>query len=373
MSDNIFQIKKVETKKDLNKFINFAWEIYKNNQYWVPPMLMEVKRRLNKDKNPFFKHSEMEMFVAVKEKKVIGRIAAIVNHRYNEFHNEKTGNFGMFECINDVEVANALFSEAEKWLKEKGMDKILGPVNLSMNEECAFLLEGFDSPPTILMPYTHKYYIELTEKCGYKKSKDLHAYLKDNVGVESRISKLVERVRTNENVTIRKFNKKRFNQDVALFKEIYNAAWELNWGFVPMTEDEIDYMVKDLKPIYIPDLFLFAEVNGEPVGLSMTLPDINFVIKKINGKLFPFGWLKFLLYRRKMSGVRAIVFGLKKDYRRTGINTVLYYETEKAGVRLGFKWCEMSWNLEDNDLINRFDEAVGGRLYKKYRIVEKPL
>jgi len=193
------------------------------------------------------------------------------------------------------------------------------------------------------------------------------------VGVMGRIAKLVERVKEREQVVIRPVDMKNFDGEVAIIKEIYNDAWELNWGFVPMTDREMDQMAKDLKPIAEPALILFAEVAGKPVGVSVTIPDFNQVLKKLNGKLGPIGILKYLYYKRKITGVRGIVFGLKKEYRRTGIATAMYYETEMAGTKLGYTWCEMSWNLEDNDLINRFDEAIGGKLYKKYRIYEKPL
>jgi GNAT superfamily N-acetyltransferase len=279
----------------------------------------------------------------------------------------------MFECIDDVETARLLYSAAEEWCKKEGMNRILGPVNLSMNDECGFLLEGFDLDPAIMMPYTPEYYLKLSEECGYTKAKDLYGYLKGEVGVVDRIAKLVERVKSKEDVVVRPMSMKNFKEEVEIIKDIYNAAWEVNWGFVPMTPAEMDLMAKELKPIAEPELVLFAEVKGEPVGVSITLPDLNFVLKKLNGKLGLIQLLKFLYYKRKIKGLRSVIFGLKKDYRRTGINVVLYYETEVRAARLGYKWCEMSWNLEDNDLINRFDEAVGGKLYKKYRLYEKSI
>ena len=373
MASNSFEIKVVTSKKDLDKFIRLPWKIYKNDTNWVPPLIRDVKFKLNREKHPFFEHAKMEMFLATRGTETLGRIAAIVDDRHNEFHNEHMGFFGMFECVEDYNVAKELFSKAEAWCKNQGANHFRGPVNLSMNDEIGFLLEGFDSPPVVMMTYTPKYYLDLSERYGLTKAKDLYAYLKGEVGVVGRISKLVERVRKNENVVIRPLNMKKFDEEVEIIKEIYNSAWEVNWGFVPLTEKEMDQMVKDLKPLCEPELVLFAEVNGKSVGVSVTLPDYNFVLKKLNGTLGPINILKFLYFKRKITGLRGLIFGLKKEYRRTGINTVLYYETEVRGGKLGYNWCEMSWNLEDNDMINRFDEAIGGKLYKKYRIYEKAI
>lgn len=373
MTSGKTEIRAVTNKTDLDKFIRLPWKIYKDNPHWVPPLIRDIKFKLNREKHPFFEFARMELFIAEKGNEIVGRIAAIVNERHNEFHSEKLGFFGMFESIDDVETARLLFSAAEDWCRKEGMQRILGPVNLSTNDECGFLLEGFDLDPAVMMPYTLEYYLKLSEECGYVKAKDLYAYLKGEVGVVDRIAKLVERVKSKEDVVVRPIDMKNFHKEVEIIKDIYNAAWEVNWGFVPMTPAEMDLMAKELKPIAEPELVLFAEVKGEPVGVSITLPDLNFVLKKLNGKLGPIELLKFLYYKKKIKGLRSLVFGLKKEFRRTGINVVLYYETEVRGAKLGYEWCEMSWNLEDNDMINRFDEAVGGKLYKKYRLYEKSL
>jgi len=373
MTSGKTEIRPVTNKTDLKKFIRLPWKIYKDHPHWVPPLIRDVKFKLNREKHPFFEHARMELFVAENGNEIVGRIAAVVNERYNEFHHEKLGFFGMFECVDDLETARLLYTAAEDWCRKEGMDRILGPVNLSMNDECGFLLEGFDLDPAIMMPYTPEYYLKLSEECGYIKAKDLYGYLKGEVGVVERIAKLVERVKSKEDVVVRPMDMKNFSKEVEIIKDIYNAAWEVNWGFVPMTPAEMDLMAKELKPIAEPELVLFAEVKGEPVGVAITLPDLNFVLKKLNGKLGPVQLLKFFYYKRKIKGLRSVIFGLKKEYRRTGINVVLYYETEVRGARIGYEWCEMSWNLEDNEMINRFDEAVGGKLYKKYRLYEKGL
>lgn len=373
MHANNILVKQVVTKQELNRFIDFPWRIYKDNPHWVPPLKKDIRMKLNRKKHPFFEHAQMEMYLAYRNDKVVGRIAAVVDDRHNEFHKEKTGFFGMFECVDDTDVAQKLYATAEKFCKDKGMDTFRGPVNLSMSDECGLLVEGFDYDPVIMMPYNPEYYLNLFESNGFSKAKDLYAYLKGEVGVVDRIENLVKRVREKQHVKIRPINMKKFDEDVEIIKEIYNSAWELNWGFVPMTSNEMDLMAKELKPICEPELALFAEVNGEPVGVSITLPDFNSVLKKMNGKFNPVTVLKFLYYRKKITGLRGVIFGLKKEFRRTGINTVLYYETEIRGAKLGYNWCEMSWNLEDNDLINRFDEAIGGKLYKRYRIYERAI
>ncbi|MCK4447089.1 MAG: hypothetical protein KAW56_08405 [Candidatus Marinimicrobia bacterium] len=363
----------VEGKRDLNDFLRLPWKIYEDDPYWVPPLLKEMKFKLNRLKHPFFEHAGMELFLARRDSEPVGRIAAIIDFKHNEFNQENTGFFGLFECVRDYNVAESLLTAAKKWCRKNYMNLLRGPMNLSMNDECAFLLEGFDSSPVIMMTYNPKYYLEFVERYGFRKAKDLYDFLKSEVGVSERITRLVERVKKKENVMVRHINMKKFEQEVALIKDIYNSSWEMNWGFVPMTDAEMDLMAKELKPIAEPELVLFAEVNGEPVGVSVTIPDFNQVLKRLNGRLGPVGILKLLYYRRKITGLRALIFGLKKEYRHTGINAVMYYETEKAGAKLGYRWCEMSWNLEDNDLINRFDEAVGGKLYKKYRIYEKEI
>jgi GNAT superfamily N-acetyltransferase len=366
-------IKKVESGKELKQFINLPWKIYKNNPNWVPPLKKDVKLKLNREKHPFFEHAVMEMFLAVKHKEVIGRIAAVVDDRHNEFHNEKMGFFGMFECVDDEEVAGSLYNAAEEFCKSKGMEALRGPVNLSMGDECGLLIEGFDRDPVIMMPYNPEYYLKLFDVNGFTKAKDLYAYLKGEVGVVDRIENLVKRVRERQHVKIRPMNMKKYYEEVQIIKDVYNSAWELNWGFVPMTSNEMDLMAKELKAIVEPQLALIAEVDGQPVGISITLPDFNSVLKKMNGNFNLISILKFLYYKKKIKGLRGVIFGLKKEYRRTGINTVLYYETEIRGAKLGYEWCEMSWNLEDNDMINKFDEAIGGKLYKRYRIYERKI
>jgi GNAT superfamily N-acetyltransferase len=254
------------------------------------------------------------------------------------------------------------------------MERLRGPVNPSMNAECAFLLEGFNMPPVLMMPYNPPYYLSLAEAYGFGKAKDLYAFRKTNsAGIPERFEKLVRLVRRRTGVVVRPFEMKHFDRDMGYIKRIYNAAWEKNWGFVPMTDAEMEQIARMLKPLAVPELILFAEVEGRPVAVSVTIPDYNEVLKHLNGSLGLTGLAKFAYYRRRVRGLRALIFGVLKEYRKAGLHAVLYYETEKAARRLGYQWYELSWNLEDNDEINSFDTALGGTLYKKYRLYELDL
>jgi hypothetical protein len=365
------RIERVVDKKQLNDFIMLPWRIYEGNRCWVPPLINEVKETLSLDENPFWKHARRDLYLAYGDNGPVGRIAAIVDDNHINFHEERVGFFGFFECINDQEHADALWEKARDWLRAEGMQTMRGPVNPSMNDENAFLLEGFDMPATVMMPYTPKYYLELAENYGLKKAKDMYAlikYAKD--GIPDRIEKMIRRIKARTGVTIRHFDMKEFGRDAQFLKDIYNAAWEKNWGFVPMTDDEMNLAAKKLKQFVDPELVLFAEIDGKPIGVSVTVPDINQVLIKLNGRMGLVEIAKFLYYKRRITGVRSLIGGVMKQYRESGIIAVLYYESERANVRLGYDWCELGWNLEDNDLINKFDIAIGGKIYKKYRIYE---
>lgn len=365
-------IVRVKSKKDLRKFIHFPWRIYKDDPSWVPPLIYDLKERLNREKNPFFEHAEMDLFLAYKNDKITGRIAAIVDENHNQFHDEKIAFFGLYESLNDLETAKSLLDKVAEWGRERGMDVLRGPVNLSMNDECAFLIEGFDSPPVIMMPYNPPYYLELMENCGLRKAKDLLAFYmtKDHQTAE-KIQQIVEKINSETNITLRTFTRKTVDEEAEKIKFIYNLAWEKNWGFVPWTEKEMSYMVEKLKMIADYSLVILAEDRGKPVGFIFGLPNLNEVFKKMNGRLLPLGILKFFLYRKKIKGMRGIVFGVLNEYRRTGLSYLLYSELEKNAQTKGYEWAETSWQLEDNEAINKFIASVGGKVYKKYRMYEK--
>ena len=371
---NEIEIRKVQTRSDLKKFIRFPWRVYKNDPHWVPPLLMEMKDKLNRRKHPFFEHGEAEYFLAWRGGKIVGRIAAILDPNHNEAHGEKTAFFGLYESFDDLETARALIGTAEAWGRERGMDRLRGPMNLSMNDECAFLLEGFDAPPVVMMPYNPRYYLDLMEKCGLVKAKDLYAFLKTRERkLSPRGEELLERLRKSGQFSFRAVTKKSLEKDALNIAAIYNAGWRKNWGFVPWTDREMEHMVKNLGQFADLDLVIFAEHEGRVAGFAGAFPDFNQVLIKMNGRLFPFGFLKFLAGRRKITGVRAMVFGVMPEYMHTGLAYLLYDEFEKEIIRKGYYWCELSWQLEDNQAINLFAASLGASLYRKYRIYEKPI
>jgi len=367
----------VDENWKLKKFIDFPWFIYRKYSFhknWIPPLKKDMKFKLDTKRHPFWQHAEQKLFLAYKDNMLVGRIGAIIDHNYNELWDEKMGAFGFFECIDDQKVANALLDAAAKWLKEKGMKSIRGPLSPSMNDECAFLVDGFDSPPVIMMPYNPQYYPELVEQAGFAKAKDLLAFYKDaETGIPERLQKLAEALKNKPNVKIRKVNFKNLDSEMAIIKDLYNQSWEKNWGFSPMTDAEMDLLGEELKPIAVQELALLVFVDGEPAGIGITIPDYNQVLKHLDGKLGPIQIAKALRLRKEIDGVRAMVFGFKPRFRRTGLPILLYWETEQAARKLGYKWCELSWNLEDNDLINKFDSEIGGKVYKRYRIYEREL
>jgi GNAT superfamily N-acetyltransferase len=366
--------KEVETKKDLMEFIKFPWKIYKNDKNWVPPLLSERKEFFDKGKNPFFKHAEVVFYLAKRNDDIVGRIAGIVNHNHIEYQKEKVGFFGFFECVKDYEVAIVLLDTVRNWLKSKGMETMRGPANFSSNEEWGMLLEGFDSPPVFMMTYNPKYYLDFMERYGMRKAKDLYAYFidKDSPPPE-RVIKMAENIKQKEEIKIHHVNMKNLKNEAKKIKAIYNSAWSPNWGFIPMTDEEFDHMVKGLKQIVDPHLVFIAEVDGKPAGFSLALPDVNLVLRRINGRLFPFGLLKLLWHtkiKNKINGVRIITMGVVPEFQKRGIDSVFYVETFNVGVKRGYSWAELSWVLEDNVMMNRVLNLLCAKLYKKYRIYE---
>lgn len=372
---NEIKIRKVENDSDKNKFINLPWSIYKDYPNWVPPLKFDVKNNLNPDKNPFFSHAKVELYLAEIDGKLVGRIGAIINDNHNKFYNDKVGFFGFFESVNDKKVSRALFDTAYKFLKDNGMDTVRGPVNPSTNDECGLLVDAFDSPPVLLMTYNPPYYINLIEDYGFTKAKDLLAlYIpKEVINNEAKMSQL-ERisnmVKKRENITLRNVNLKDFHNEVQRIREIYNNAWQDNWGFVPMTEDEFKYIAKALKPIAVEDFIIFAEVDGKAIGFSLALPDFNQVLHKMDGTLFPTGIFKLLYYKGKIDLLRVIIMGVNKEYHKKGIDAIFYQDIIKAGNKNGYKGAEISWVLEDNYAMKQTSEKLGAHVYKTYRIYD---
>ncbi|GMU05595.1 N-acetyltransferase [Corallococcus caeni] len=371
------QVTPVRGAADRTAFIRLPYSLYRDDPNWVPPLEMERRDFLDPKKNPFFDYAEVELFLARRGQDVVGRVAAIKNPRHMEFHGTKEGFFGLFECVNDAGVARGLLDAAGAWLKARGIDTVLGPANFSSNQDWGLLVEGYDSPPALMMPYNPAYYAGLLETCGFTKAKDLWAWeLSSSTPPPEKVARIAEKIRQREGITVRAVNLKDFPAEVARIKEIYNAAWEKNWGFIPFTDREFDHMAKEMKAIVRPELLLIAEVKGEPVAFSMTLPDANPAFQAANGRLttfgLPIGLVKLVLASRKLKRLRLLTLGIKEGYRRRGLDAILYLDTLRTAKELGYTGGEISWTLEDNHLVNRAIESMGGQRSKTYRVFQRP-
>lgn len=369
-------IERVATSRQRDAFLQLPYEIYAGDPNWVPPLLAERRDFLDPARNPFFKHATAELFLAKKDGKVVGRIAACEDRNYNAFHGEKVGFFGFYEAVDDDEVARALFEAARSWIRNRGLTKAIGPANFTSNHDLGLLVEGFDQPPVVMMTYNPRYYIRHFEQVlGLPRAKDLYAWwLSAHVDPPERVVRIAEKVRAKEGVVVRPVNLRDFANEARRIKEIYNAAWEKNWGFVPFTDEEFDHVARDMKQLAAPELILIAEVRGEPVAFSMTLPDLNQALIHVGGRLttfgLPVGLAKLLWYSRKIDQLRLITLGIKEQYRKRGLDAILYLDTLRAARKLGYKGGEISWTLEDNVLVNRAIEMMGGQRYKTYRLYE---
>ena len=374
MTSQAIHVEEVKNPQDLMTFIRFPWEIYKGDPYWVPPLIKDQLAKFSPE-HPFRSHSDMIFFLAYRGEKVVGRIAGIVDHHYVEFHQEKVGFFGFFESVSDAEIAGILLSKVADWLKGHGMEKMAGPMNPSTNDECGLLVEGFDSSPCLMMPYNPPAYPSLLEGFGLRKKMDLYAYLLETSTFNvTRLDRITERLKKKEpRLHVRPINLRRFAEELKIVKEIYNEAWSKNWGFVPMTDEELDLTAKDLKPLVVADLVLFAYLGDEPVGFSVAIPDYYVVLKHLNGKLGLLGAIKFLYYSRKIDKIRVMLLGVKHAFQKKGVEGLLYIETFKRGSKKGYRQAECSWILEANPLMRHGIEAMGGKVDKTYRIYEMPL
>lgn len=362
----------VISKNELKQFINLPRQIYKNYPLWVPPLFQERKSILDTHKHPFFHHAEMEMFIARIDNIPVGRIAAIKNDLHNKYQNENAGYIGFFECIDNQETANKLFTKAAEWMKSKNLSLMKGPANPSSNYDWGLLIEGFKLPPSFMMPYNPDYYTELFTNYGFRKAKDLHGYKlsADKIEHSEKIRRVVEITKERYKIKIRKIDLKNFDSELEKVKYIYNKAWAPNWGFVPFTEEEINELARHLKQLLEPPLVLFAEAEGEPVGFTLTMLDYNYILKQMNGRLFPLNFIKLFTQRRKIEWARILTLGIIPEYRKKGVDALLYWELLNNGLRMGLKYAEASWILEDNDMMNNAIVNLGGELFKKYRIYQ---
>lgn len=363
----------VRTRADRRAFIDLPYRLHRADPLWVPPLRRDVDELLDPRRHPFYRHAEAELFVARDAAgRVVGRVAAIKNDLHVETHREPVGFFGFFECERDVAIAAPLFDAAAAWLAARGLEVMRGPASPSLNEECGLLVDGYDTPPTVMMPHNPPWYRELVEACGFVKAKDLLAYLIPHTTPPERIVRAAEALSRRYGLVVRSLDKRHFWDEVAKVRHLYNASWETNWGFVPMTEQEIDHLARQLKPVVEPSLVAFAEVKGELAGFALALPDLNVALKAMNGDLLPFGWAKGLLASRRIRLARVLTLGVRPEFRRTGAAELLYVHLLRAAEKKGMKGGEGSWVLEDNWAMRAALEKMGGTAYKTYRLYDRP-
>lgn len=386
-------IREIGRGESLKSFIDLTWTLNEGDPNWVPPIrevfeglvqrekppLWKVFQRLAAPNvHPFHDHADVAYFLAERGGQVVGRIAAIANHRANEFHEDTTGYFGLFECVDDASIARGLLDRAGEWLRAKGLTSIQGPFNLSTNDELysgGVLIDGFDTPPAFMMGHNPPYYRHLMEDAGFGKAKDLVAYWLPHNNPPQRLIDGIDRLGKREGWRIRTVDLKRFKEEVATVMDVYNSAWERNWGFIPMTDAEFDGMAKEFRPVVDPNLVLIAETTeGEALGFLLALPDLNRAVRKMKGgRLFPFGFIKFLRAQKTIHSARVLTLGMKPGHQRSGIGAALYLKVFQLGAQHGYESAEASWILEDNGPMRQALEKVGAYVYKTYRVYERPL
>jgi len=373
----MIEIIKVESKSQLRQFIDFPHDLYAGDPNYVPMLYMEQEALLNPKKSPFWQHSKAEYFLAKREGKIVGRIAAIRNNNHIEFTGRQEGFFGFFDVVNDFETAKQLLDTAAEWLRREGLTKVLGPANFSTNEVVGMLVENFDEPPFVMNAYNAPYYVKFVEQYGFAKLTDLLCYELVTAKMPQEVLDFGEKLEARlaeRGVTIRSIDMKNYKQEIEKFLPVYNASWAENTGFVPMTDAEVRQIGKDLKAVIDPDFVYFAEKEGKIIGVSLSIPNVNQAqIRLKRGRLFPFGVFKLLLGLKKITGVRVLALGTLKEYRRLGIDVCFYVRNIKTAQRKGMVRHEASWVLEHNTLMKSAMERINGRVYRKYRLYEKSI
>jgi hypothetical protein len=367
----MFSIDPVATKADRTAFIDLPHRLYRDFPHWVPPLKRDVAEMLDRARHPFHQHSRVEFFLARDAAGVVrGRIAAIRNQRHIEFHDEPVGFFGFFECERDAALSGALLDAAASWLRAEKLEVMRGPASFSSNEEFGLLVDGFDSPPLVMMSYNPPWYASLLESYGLVKSKDLVAYVRHHTRPPERLVRAADKLRERFDITIRPMNKKNFDQEVQLVRDLYNSAWEKNWGFVPMTENELHHMAQQLKQVVDPGFIPFAYVGGELAGFSLTLPDANAALIHMGGRLTPMSIARGLWKSRGPGKVRVLTLGVFDRFRRCGVAELLYLYLMDMATKRKVTQSEFSWILEDNHLIRAAIEKMEAEVYKTYRIYD---
>ena len=373
------EIKQHQPGKDLKDFIQVAFEVYRDDPAWVPPLHMEITDRLTPEKNPFFEHAEVALFTAWKDGKAVGRISAQIDHEHLRIHEDNAGFFGFFDTVDDQEVASALLAAAEDWLAGRGMTVMRGPFSLSINEETGLLVEGFDSPPTIMSPHHRSYQGALAEAAGLQKVKDCYGWKHEVVPATARAQRAWEAITSLPEVRVRSVNPRNLKKEVRYILDVFNDAWQHNWGFVPATDAEAKKMAADLQLILDKELSFFAEIDGQPVAICVCLPNLNEVIFDFGGKLNPVtvGKLIWRLKIRRPKSARLMLLGIRTDLRGkkryAPLAMAVIAELVRRGLKQGYEWAELGWTLEDNRLINAAIRSMGATIYKRYRLFEKPI
>jgi GNAT superfamily N-acetyltransferase len=368
-------VRPVEGNRDLKRFIELPYRLRREDPQWVPPLRYERRQFLDRSKNPYFEHAEAEYFLAERDGEVVGRITAQVDRRWDEFQGGSDGMFGFLEFENDPEVARALVAAAAGWVRQRGRNRLLGPMDFTTNDECGILVDGYEDPPIVLQLWHPPYYEELLEGLGMTKAMDMRMWdlwlgkLKEGNEFDPMI-KAAAKVAEDKGVVVRKMRKRDLEAEIARFMEVYNEAWTKNWGFVPVTDREVAFHAKLLKPILVEDWAMIAEQNGKVVGAALTLPDINQVLKKMNGRLFPLGWWHFLTGRRKIDRVRVFALGVKREYQHLGVAAALYERHRETARYMPQKGGQTGWILETNKAMNRAMEGMGGTIAATYRLYE---
>ncbi len=366
-------VRPVRSRRDLRRFVRLPWRIYAGNAAWIAPLFIERLDFLDRRKNPFFRHSEAELFLAERDGEIVGRIAAIENRRHLETYRDGTGFFGHFESIDDPAVSTALFDEAARWVRSRGLVRLRGPESFTINDECGLLLDAFDLAPVVLMSYNPPYYQTLVEGHGFRKAQDLFAFRMTVPGaVPPRLAAASRRVAAG-GVVVRKADFARIDDEVAKIHRLHSAAWAENWGAVPLTREEIGALARELLLFADRDLVFLAEYEGEPIGVSVTVPDVNQALRLAHGRLLPFGWLRILLKRRRIDAVRVLIMGVRSEWRHRGIDAALYARTIEEAHRKRYRWGELSWILESNASMLEVLASLGAERYKTYRIYDLEL
>jgi GNAT superfamily N-acetyltransferase len=367
-------VRPVRGRRDLRAFVELPYRLHSTSPQWIPPLRLERRLFLSSRSNAFFQRGEAALFLARREDRVVGRISAHIDHALNDFHGNEWGLFGFLELEDDPEVAGGLFAAAEGWLRERGRDRMVGPMDFTMNDESGVLIEGFDRDPLVKQPWHPPYYRELCEGAQLEKVVDLFMWeldISDREAILPVIFELAEQAGSKYGITLRRMSRRRLRRDLDVFGEIYNDAWKRNWGFVPYSKPDLDHYAQELQLVFSRDWFMVAEHAGEPVGIALTIPDVNRVLRLMHGRLLPLGWWRYLRKRRYIDRVRVGFLGVKPEYQHAGVAALFYIEHFDTARDVGPRWGEMGWILENNRSMNRGMEAMGGRIVKRFRVYER--